>query len=307
MSARRERLLITGASGFLGQYLVIEAQRNGYEVWQCDRHAMGLQSIQADLSKPGRWQDKVQALKPEIVVHLAGLARSRDLEQLNSIHVEGTQNLIASLDGVESWIALASSGSVYGEAISDTLPWFETSPCNPLSNYATSKFEQEKIAIKETAIKSSLRLCIVRISNLVGPGQSDHFLLGRIINTFARFNTESNKSTKSLETGSLEATRDFIDVRDVVNCFMTLISKRSEGTFNLASGREIKLRDAVKYCQSLFEIQVHFRENSNFYLSDITRQAFDISALYIATGWSPKYTLKESLIDMAFASRELHN
>lgn len=294
------RLLLTGADGFFGRHIYDRAIRAGYQVWRLGRHVQDEDGIRADLTQPGGWQEIVHDLRPDVVIHLAGSARGNDAILLRNIHVEGTKNLLTALDGLETWFALASSGAIYGEAVPGCLPWSEACKCTPLGAYAESKQAQEEVVLG--AKSKGLRACIFRISNLLGPGQSEDFFVGRLVNNIARLACLDASPVRSLETGSLSATRDFIDVRDASDALISLVKIRAEGLFNLASGQESLLRDVAETCIALSGYSIRLNENPENHASPVTRQVLDVSALLARTDWRRSYALKDTLADMVKAA-----
>lgn len=167
-----ERILITGASGFLGRAVVELATERGLLVRATGRSPkppdFDVEYVQADLLV----DDLDQLLNGvSTVLHIAGLAhvfdKSKGEEQFMAVNADATERLAqaAKRAGVRH-MALASSVAVYGGNVDG--PCDEASPCNPISAYARSKLAGEQRAALST--HDQLSLTILRLATLYGPG-----------------------------------------------------------------------------------------------------------------------------------------
>ncbi len=274
----RSSYLITGAQGFVGRYLTAAILRSHpaarivgtgrskqlpgffpHSITGPDGPCpapipIDLQTVldspqliyrQADLldrQKIGRLLDE---FRPAKIVHLASGLRDDPRQQLFETNVEGTARLFEAageLAGYQPEIILGSSGGVYGHLPPDQLPLTETTPRSPVDEYSVSKLSAELLA-RLLSRRFGFQLKIARIFNILGPGQDERHLAGRIAAQFMRI--ESGQQ-KCLALGSLTSTRDFIDVRDVASALLLLVRDDvPEGVYNVGTGLEHSVNDVL--------------------------------------------------------------
>jgi len=282
------RYLITGAQGFVGGYLAARILAN-----ERDAEIVGIGRSAASPALPYRYRsvslsdaaglrELVREFRPHCVFHLAGALHTAPERDLIEANVAGTACLMNALHGSDALVIAGSSGSVYGEPAS--LPIAESAPCNPVDLYGATKLAAEQIArIKARAI-------VARIFNVVGPGQSDAHVCGRIAAQLA-----SRRST--LEVGALDTTRDFIDVRDVAAALL-LLAHRGErgGTYNVASGRETPIHAVLSELIRISGSTVAIESRTGL-PRGVERHFADVSRLE-RLGFAPAFSLGESLRDL---------
>jgi len=242
------KVLITGLKGFTGCYLHDELIRQGHEV-------VGLQ---ADLTDAAALDAEMKRVQPDWVAHLAGIAFVGHGEANDFYHVNlmGTRNLLAALAGCgkrSACVLLASSANVYGNATEGVLT--ETTPPNPANDYAVSKLAMEHMA---RLWHDKLPIVITRPFNYTGVGQSESFLLPKIVAHF------KNRSAE-IELGNLDVWRDFSDVRAVVQAYRRLLEASPAGaTVNVCSGGTHSLREALALCAHIAGHSIAVRVNPAF-------------------------------------------
>lgn len=249
------RILVTGLKGFTGYYLKLELERQGNEV-------IGLSS---DLSDSRSIAIEIKNIKPDEVIHLAGVSfidnkNPNDFYQVNLI---GTRNLLAALalyvPNVKS-ILLVSSANVYGNNIEGILD--ENVAPNPFNDYAVSKFAMEQMA---HLWMDQLPIFIVRPFNYTGIGQNVRFLIPKIVSHF-------REKKNIIELGNLEIWREFGDVRSVVEVYSNLLKVRPLGeTFNVCTGIAHSILDVVKLCEKITHQKMKININANLIRSNEVR------------------------------------
>lgn len=298
--SKRAKILVTGAAGFLGSALLKELEAQPFDVVSLTKRGADRSGyIVGDITQPGDWQNEVRTAGFTHVFHLAGCNKTDDPLNFYRINVEGTRNLFAALKGSSvSWMLVASSGAVYGNQPDDKLPISETIRPEPLGDYAISKLQQENVAINLSKDVGVEKLCIIRISNLIGPGGSNEFFLGRIVEMVRKLATDPAKNPV-LELGSLEGTRDFIDIRDAVKALIKMMQVRACGVYNLGSGVEYSLSNTVDEVVKLGGVEgMRVIEDKSRFKSVIKRQVLDIGALVGLAGWKPRIAFSRSIRDM---------
>lgn len=241
------RVLITGLQGFTGRYMAAEMEAAGWEVWGLGAQAVpdAPRYLQADLCNAAALSTAVARIRPDAVIHLAAIAfvAHGDADAFYRVNLLGTRNLLAALDACEhrpACVLLASSANVYGNATEGRLG--EDTPPNPANDYAVSKLAMEYMA---RLWLDRLPIVIARPFNYTGVGQSENFLLPKIVAHFRR-------RAERIELGNLDVWRDFSDVRAVVRAYRRLVEVCPVGqTVNVCSGRLHSLREVLAMVEQI--------------------------------------------------------
>jgi nucleoside-diphosphate-sugar epimerase len=223
-------VLVTGLGGFTGPYLRRALERAGHEVVAAgDPPAFDL-SVSESVARAVRFA------RPDYVVHLAGISfvPHGDPARLYAVNTVGTSHLleaIASEAPMIRKVILASSANVYGNVDSELIE--ESAVPRPVNHYGCSKLSMECLA---RTWYERIPLVIVRPFNYTGPGQSEHFLVPKLVMHFAR-------RAPAIRLGNLDVERDFSDVRMVCDAYRRLLSSSLRSTeVNVCSGVGRSLR-----------------------------------------------------------------
>lgn len=243
------RVLVTGASGFTGRYVVDQLKSEGCEVLDLS-HRSGSEAAGSGtvnlLDRDGL-SEAVRRIQPQRVVHLAAISyvAHGDAEEVYRVNIAGTRNLLEALAALSippAHVLLASSANVYGN-VGGILS--EQAPLSPQNDYAVSKMAMEAMA---SLWFDQLPITIVRPFNYTGVGQSDRFLIPKIVSHFQR-------REKVMELGNLDVSRDFYDVRNVADVYSRLLALPASGqVYNVCSGVEWSLQKVI---DTLCEISGH--------------------------------------------------
>ncbi len=194
------KVLVTGATGFIGANLVRALVNGGYEVRALTRNGdvsqrlkgMDIEICQRDLAENVSLKGVLEGVN--CVCHLAGVlgGTTPDEEYYHQLHVRGTANLLAACDKfqIEKFIHCSTAGVLgpSGNGIAD-----ENSPYNPTNIYENTKAEGEKLVIKN-ARKKLLPTIILRPGMVYGPGDMHHLGLFSSIKKRYFFLINSGKS-----------------------------------------------------------------------------------------------------------------
>ena len=305
-------ILITGASGFTGRAMIrFLASKGNVRIAGLARkndpsliRSSRVSWYFTDIHDPEPLTKVVTSAEPDAVLHLAGLTHGT-LPELRAANVDGTRNVLDAIHQANPCpVLVISSSAVYGFA--GTAPIPEEQTLTPVSDYGTSKVEQE--AVCQNYMRSGHgAIAIARPFNLIGPGQPDSFVCGRIIRQVIEMEKKTRSALDLLETGSF---RDFIDVRDVVEGYWSILSHPdfsaacSGKIFNLGSGNPRSITDVIQIIGTLTGVQYPVRLPDKPVPVLVPYQKSDNSRIESATGWKPAISLQDSLSDMLTAAQE---
>ena len=286
------RALITGIKGFTGRYLAQELKEAGYRVFGTTNgaEAPGQDNFAVDLGDKQRLAELVAEIQPDVVAHLAAISfvAHGDAAEIYRVNVVGTRNLLealASLDKKPRAVLVASSANIYGNTRTEVIA--ETEPAQPANDYGVSKLAMEHVA---RLWMDKLPIIVTRPFNYTGVGQTENFLLPKIINHYRRKATD-------IELGNLDVARDFSDVRTVAKAYARLLEQAPAGqTFNICSGTAYTLRSVLQMASELagYEIKVHV--NPAFVrANEVHKLMGNGQRLQACIGELPAITLRETL------------
>jgi GDP-4-dehydro-6-deoxy-D-mannose reductase len=280
--------LVTGPAGFVGTHLRAELGE-------------AFVPYEGDVLDAESLREAVRGA--DAVVHLAAqssvAASWADAMESWRVNVDGTVGVLAAVgaERPEARILFASTCEVYGNA--SRIPTPEDERVAPVSPYAAGK-----AAAELACLFSGLDVVVARAANHEGPGRDDRFAIGSWTRQIARLEAEGGGT---LLVGDLSAERDILDVRDVSRAYRLLLDPSvPAGTYNVASGRTVKMAEVVDLLVGLARVPVRIeRDESRVRPADIPRLAGDASKLRAATSWEPEIPLEQTLADTLTAAREM--
>ncbi|MDX8491577.1 GDP-mannose 4,6-dehydratase [Mesorhizobium sp. VK22B] len=300
------RILITGASGFVGTALLqlLEREHGSCEVFAFG-HGEGQQNP-VDLRDQAALDTAVQKVQPTALIHLAAVAAPSDARNAPrhawDVNVTGTMNLAESVmrHAPEARFVYVGSSEAYGASFqSATGPVTENVPLRPMNVYGATKAAAD-LMIGQMSY-DGLRAIRFRPFNHTGPGQSDTY----VVSDFARQVAEilSGKREPVIHVGNLEAERDFLDVRDVVRAYAIAAIQDTEtgpdSVYNIASGQARKIRailDAL-IAQSGIDIEVR-ADPQRLRPNEIPVACGDASKARERLNWAPLVPFEQTLADV---------
>jgi UDP-glucose 4-epimerase len=253
----RERVLITGASGFVGYHLIEEALKNNLEVYAAVRKSSKLDHLKhLDIKYTSPQYSDVAALTHEIkdngysyIIHAAGITKARSQDEYNSINALYTLNLAKAAAGnvkkfvfISSLAAMGPLNSLNGLITADSAP-------APVTAYGKSKL----LAEQQLKTVAGLNYTILRPTAVYGPREKDIFI---VLKQFA----------KGIEPyiGRTEQKLSFIYVKDLAAACIKALHTTVNGTYNLSDGNfydRYQLADLSKDILKLKTIKFHLPVN----------------------------------------------
>jgi nucleoside-diphosphate-sugar epimerase len=248
------KVLVTGATGFLGGYVCAELRRRAFHVTTLGREDRGSGSVPLPrLVSRASLATVLRDIEPSIIFHLAGTSQSADLGRLYDANVVYAASLLdAALDcRIVPVVVVIGSAAEYGTPLHPGGVTRETDLCLPLSAYGISKLAQTNHAL--ASFKRGVPTIAARLFNPIGVGSPPTTALGSFVNQIAGF-----RDGGVLQTGDLGAIRDFVDVRDAARAIVDLAM--SEAAFgkivNLCSGLGSSLAEIVERLMRLSGVSV---------------------------------------------------
>ena len=246
------KILITGASGFIGSFIVEEALRQGLETWAAVRKSSSkaflqderIHFIELNLSSEEALKEQLQGHAFDYVVHAAGVTKCLHKEDFRRINTEGTMNLVRAIMELKMPLkrfVYISSLSIMG-AIREQQPYTEiqeNDTAQPNTAYGKSKLEAEEWLSrlnKELGARNeeSLPYVILRPTGVYGPRERDYFMMFKSI-----------KAHTDFAVGYQQQDITFVYVTDVVQAVFLALEKGK-------TGRRYFLSDGEVYQSSAF-------------------------------------------------------
>jgi len=289
---QRGRILLTGATGFVGGHLADRARLQG----------MTVVPFEGDLRDAETTHAAVRAASPDAVVHLASRkpSASSDQWELLSDEVAMAGNLFRALHAAAPDAALLIAGSAAQYGAGSDAPLSESAPLRPASAYGAIKTALE-CACTDESMRGGTRVIWARTFNCLGPGQQPATPAADWARQVALADAAGGGV---MRTGSLDVVRDFLDVRDVADVYLALLETDFAGVVNIGSGRGTPLAELAQLfitrAQSHIELEV---EPGLKRAGDPRSVVADIHVLEAVTTWRPSWTLEQSVEDMLGAAR----
>lgn len=246
------KILITGASGFIGSFIVEEALRQGLETWAAVRKSSSkaflqderIHFIELNLSSEEALKEQLQGHAFDYVVHAAGVTKCLHKEDFRRINTDGTMNLVRAIMELKMPIkrfVYISSLSIMG-AIREQQPYTEiqeNDTAQPNTAYGKSKLEAEEWLSrlnKELGARNEelLPYVILRPTGVYGPRERDYFMMFKSI-----------KAHTDFAVGFQQQDITFVYVTDVVQAVFLALEKGK-------TGRRYFLSDGAVYQSSTF-------------------------------------------------------
>ncbi|HVZ58509.1 MAG TPA: GDP-mannose 4,6-dehydratase [Patescibacteria group bacterium] len=310
-----KKVLITGITGFAGQYLAEflvkrddTAEIHGtYHSEEGKKRLGELQEKiilhQCDLTQKNDIDAIIQQVQPQEIYHLA--AQTSPGESIKDPAMTLTTNTLSELYLLEALktqelsqtrILVVSTSEIYGAVRPEDLPIDEDTPLRPTTPYAVSKITQDFLAL-QYFLSHKMQIIRVRPFNHTGPRQQPKFVLPM----FAKQIAEIDKGIKEpvMKVGNLKARKDFTDVRDVVRAYFFLMEKGLPGeVYNIGSGKSVEIQEMLDTLLSFTNKKIKIEVDPGLYRPiDTPDVVCDFTKLQNLTSWKPEIPLETTLKD----------
>lgn len=295
------RTLVTGGAGFIGSHLVDLLIREGHEVVVVDNLSHGTRDnlnpqatfVEADVLTVD-FDELLAQHQPEVIFHLAAQIDVRSSVD-NPLH-DAETNILAVIrladasrrHGVRKIVHASSGGAIYGEP--DEFPVAETTPVDPHSPYAASKYAGE-VYLNTFRHLYGLDCSHIAPANVYGPRQDPHGEAG-VVAIFAQ-HLLAGKPTRVFGEGA--NTRDYVYVGDVVRAFYLAAGDVGGGErFNVGTSKETTDRELHALVAKAAGAEDN-PEHAPARLGDLPRSALDYSKARDVLGWEPEVDIEEGV------------
>lgn len=300
------RVLVTGASGFVGRWLSRALKSSGHEVVEAE--------ARLDVTDPSAIVDALTRTEPDAVAHLAAIAFGPDAgtDPANAFRVTvgGTVNLLEAARQLKRppLILISGSADVYGTPAAEDLPLTEEAPLRPVKPYALSKAAQESAGLAYAA-RYGLRVLVTRSFNHAGPGQRPVFVIPALTERVAAV---VRGETDHVRVGNLDVRRDVSDVRDVVDAYVRLLESAHDAksgpsglALNICSGRSVSIRWLLEELCRLAGVEPEIRIDPALVRADDAPDIRgDAAAIARLVGWRATTPLETTLADIWASAAE---
>jgi GDP-4-dehydro-6-deoxy-D-mannose reductase len=286
------KILLTGASGFIGRRLAARLATSGHDVLgasnEGDTEQAGYESLSLDVVDARAVSRVAVSCSPDVVIHLAGLANVgaswRKPDLYFQVNVLGTENILNAFP--DSKVLLASSAEIYGDVPEAEQPLKEERLPAPGNPYALTKAAAERLVLDRGGV-------VMRLFTLIGEGQSLQFALP----SFARQLAEMHRSGgESLKVGNLAARRDFLHVDDAIGAIELLATTElQEAVYNVGGGKVASLDQVLGRLIEIAGVAVEVEiDPDRMRPADIALLSADSGRLS-SLGWAPRRSIDEAL------------
>jgi UDP-glucose 4-epimerase len=225
------KLIVTGASGFLGGAVVSKSVRRGWDTLGVSRRPWA--------PPPGatalRCTDYHAIPAGDVLVHMAEDNDMSSVERFGDPYYHAALGLVEKLvEHTRGRLVYASSAAVYGSA--ETQPHQVDDPVTANSTYALTKLTCEQRVLAAGG-------AVLRFSNLFGPGMGDHNVLGDILRQIP--------GTGALRVRDASPVRDFLWISDAAEAVCDVIAANLHGVFNVGSGVGVSIGELATRCLRL--------------------------------------------------------
>lgn len=299
------QILVTGASGFVGNHVLKELADHGHAPVALSRHQPANHARCAavhlcDITHHDAVDQLIRTTRPDACIHLAAESfvpnAATNPSAVFQINTVATVNLLNAFQrhAPHARILLVSTSHVYGHPATSQ-PLHEDAPFRPQSQYAASKCAAEMAAISFFE-EHGLNIFIARPGNHTGPGQGTRFVVPAFAEQLHKI--KSGQIPPALTVGNLDSIRDFSDVRDVARAYRLLLDKGQPGlAYNISSCNRMPIRQILEQLAAIAGVHPEIHVSPQLYRPTNATPPLDINRLRTHTGWAPTIDFESTLRD----------
>ena len=312
------RVLITGGSGFVGQWLSRAMLQRGWTVYSgtidwpprapllADDERAAIQWTMLDMRSDDEVTRAVESSAPDYVVHLAGIAFAPEANaspiRAFDINALGAMRLLLKLHGTgakDTRILVVGSAEEYGQQAASAYPIAEDALLRPLTPYAVAKASQEMIALQSFRANGQQVVC-TRSFNHSGVGHGESYL----VPTLVRRAGQLPKRGGVLKIGNGAVIRDYLHVSDVIAAYLLLLERGQAGeVYNVCSGKGMTVHDLAERVLSRMGTTAEIASDAALVRPiDVPILVGDNSKLRSATGWTVTRSIDDIIDDLLHAT-----
>ncbi|MFW6123903.1 MAG: GDP-mannose 4,6-dehydratase [Acidobacteriota bacterium] len=311
---------MTGSTGFVGKHFLDLLKNKEVEISGCcypdepepDQITPRRKILKLDIRSDKHLEEFIESSKPDYVLHLAAVSNVgqswEKRKETFEINIIGTLNLFEALRKYASHarVIFISSSEVYGVPESDTKLLKESEPVQPVSPYALTKLNGEQLCRFYIQVED-LDIVTARSFPHTGPGQSPDFVCSDWARQIARI--EKGFSSPLIKVGNIEVKRDFMDVRDVVEAYFSLMKRGKKGhVYNVSSGKSISLKNVLDILLRYAKVKIDVvTDESKMRKFDIPALTGDNQKIKNEISWMPKIALEKTLLDLLQYWRDVYH
>jgi GDP-4-dehydro-6-deoxy-D-mannose reductase len=318
------RALVTGAAGFVGQWLCRALLAEGWQVTGATLEASpnnplltpeeqrAVSWVMADVRRAADIRAALDAAQsPDAIFHLAGVSfvpgAASDPGLTCEVNVVAAARLLGEVRvrrraGVlDPVVVVVGSAEQYGRHEPADLPLSESAEQRPLTVYAASKAAQEVFAL-EAYRSEGVRVVATRSFNHSGAGQAQHFLLPALVRRALAL--RGDPADGKLMIGNRDTVRDFLHVRDVVRAYILLAERGVAGeAYNVSSGVGRRVEDLAAEALSALGVRAELTTDPALARKvEVPALVGDSTKLRRATGWAPALGTSDIIHDLIHAA-----
>ena len=305
------KVLVLGATGFVGSYLVERALAAGHDVLGTSynptidpRDWAGFQDriVRCDIRYREQTDRVIAGFRPDVVYLLSAqsypaLSWQAPIETLDT-NVLGTANVYESIRaaGIDPVVVVACSSAQYGEVQADAIPVKEEHPLRPLHPYGISKVATEMLALQYWS-NWKIRSVCARIFNTTGARKTGD-VCADLTQRVARI--EAGQIPPVLKGGNQDTWRAITDVRDLASALELLAEKgEAGGVYNISGGRTYQIRELVERVVAAARVPIAVETDPALLRPSDEKVIFGDSGRLVArTGWKQQVDIATTLGDM---------
>ena len=285
-----KRILITGATGFIGTHLIPELIKN-HKIVGISKNK--IKSSKNFISSNVDITNKNLKIKNKYtdIIHMAAHS---DVTYCNlnptkcyELNVKSTQKMLEIARKNDSNFIFLSSSHVYGNPIKQ--PIVEDSVCNPSTHYASSK-KMSEILCETYAKTYGLDIQVARLFSVYGPKSPKSNLIFNIINQII--------NNSKIILGNTYPKRDFIFISDVIMGLTKILNSKKKGfqVYNLGSGKSVSVENIVKNCLTISNKKLKtISSKEKRRKNEIINIQANISKMEKEFNWKAEISLKKGL------------